>query len=103
MLWAPCSVYQSAPSGPLTMPLGWLYWVTGNSVIAPAVVMRPIFPSYPSVNHKAPSGPAAMPGPAYAVGLLYELNTPAVVIRPILSDPSMNQSAPSAPTAIPCG
>ena len=50
------------PSGPAAMPKGLLLAVgMGNSVMTPAVVIRPILlPSY-SVNQRLPSGPAAMP------------------------------------------
>src|SRR5579864_3983507 len=54
------SVNQSAPSGPVVMPLGLEEGVsTGYSMITPAVVMRPILPT-PSVNQSAPSGPAVI-------------------------------------------
>jgi len=47
------------------MPLGKLVDVadenTGNSVIAPEVVIRPILLAPDSANQSAPSGPAAMP------------------------------------------
>jgi hypothetical protein len=50
-------VNHSAPSGPDVIPLGPLLGVgTANSVITPAVVMRPIWPDA-SVNHSASSGP----------------------------------------------
>ena len=41
-----------------------------NSVITPAVVMRPILLSL-SVNHSAPSGPTVMPKGMLAVGVNY--------------------------------
>src|SRR6266849_4221522 len=48
------SVNQSAPSGPVVMPAGPLpAFGSGNSVITPSVVMRPIW-SGGSVNHSAP-------------------------------------------------
>src|SRR5467141_4060658 len=56
------SVNHSAPSGPVVMPSGGLRGVgIGNSVITPAVVMRPILPgtdslAKPSVYHSARSG-----------------------------------------------
>ena len=50
---------QSAPSGPVAIPLLPLEVGTGYSVIVPAVVIRPIELPDCSVNHKAPSGPAA--------------------------------------------
>src|SRR5271163_3414135 len=53
------------------MPQGWLSVVgIGNSVITPAVVMRPILLAFISVNHSAPSGPTVMPwGELLAVGI----------------------------------
>ncbi len=43
-------------------------------------------------------------GPLLAVGMLYSVTTPAVVIRPIwLAAYSVNQSAPSGPATIPYG
>src|ERR1022692_1578602 len=54
----PCSVNQSAPPGPLTMSQGSRPGVgSGNSVMAPLVVMRPILFPRVSVNQRAPSGP----------------------------------------------
>ena len=38
-----------------------------NSVMTPAVVIRPILPASVSVNQSAPSGPLAMPLGARAV------------------------------------
>ena len=41
----------------------------GYSVMAPAVVMLPIWPALDSVNHSAPSGPEVIPrGPLLGVG-----------------------------------
>src|SRR6266568_3397609 len=76
----------------------------GNSVIAPAVVIRPILFAF-SVNQSAPSEPAAIPyGSADTVGIGYSVNTPAVVTRPILLPAdSVNQRAPSGPETIVCG
>src|SRR5207253_2620637 len=108
------------------MPNGVVPVVTGNSVTAPAVVMRPIWSAPASVNQSAPSGPAAMsagaapavmpvpnsvstpaagtapprPAPPYAA----HQTPPAVVIRPIWSAPlSVNHKAPSGPAAMPTG
>ena len=97
------SVNHSAPSGPDVMPKGALLSVgTGNTVMVPAVVMRPIWLASNSVNHSAPSGPAVMPlRPPPATG--NSVNCPVVVIRPILLGPSIdlgnsvNHSAPSGP------
>src|SRR5258707_15402681 len=91
------------------MPQGSLLAVgTGNSVIAPAGVIRPILFAggvvCDSVNHRLPSGPSAI-----RAGLLFEvltLNssmTPVTTVsRPILlAAISVNQMLPSEPTAIP--
>ena len=52
------SVNQSAPSDPVVMPVGRLLAANmGNSVKAPAVVMRPMLLPFNSVNQRAPSGP----------------------------------------------
>src|SRR5215472_8277458 len=67
-----------------------------NSVIMPAVVIRPIlFPSI-SVNQILPSGPATMPpGPDAAVGTGNSVTVPEGVIRPVLFAPcSVNQRSP---------
>ena len=54
-------VNHSAPSGPSVMPCGPLVMPIGNSVITPAVVIRPIRPLSSSVNQRLPSDPTAMP------------------------------------------
>src|SRR4051794_41776899 len=70
-----CSVNQRAPSGPVAIPPGWLAEVgSGNSVMLPEVVTRPILLPESSVNHSAPSGPTAIVlGKASAVGIGYSL------------------------------
>src|SRR5215468_2090795 len=78
---------------------------TGNSVMTPAVVIRPTrFPSV-SVNHRLPSGPGAIvPGLLRGVGIGNSVRTPAEVIRPIwLPSDSTNQRLPSGPAVIPSG
>src|SRR6185503_13659095 len=57
----------------------------------------------PSMNHRFPSAAAVIvSGFVLAVGVLYSLNTPAVVTRPILLVAfSVNQRFPSGPTVIP--
>jgi len=78
---------------------------SGNSVRAPAVVIRPILLADCSVNHSAPSGPAVMkPGLLPAVSGNW-VTTPAVVIRPIelFMLLSVNHRAPSDPVAMPNG
>src|SRR5580693_8058238 len=92
------SVNQSAPSGPATIPKGWLFCGVGtgySAVTTPAVVMRPILLLEYSVNQSAPSDPVAIPAqPAAAVGTGYSVTTPAVEMRPILlAVYSVNQSA----------
>jgi len=73
-----------------------------NSLIAPAVVIRPILLPWCSVNQSAPSGPAVMPwGPLPGVGTVNSVMTPVVVIRPILLPLySVNHNAPSGPAVI---
>ena len=80
------SVNQRAPSGPGVMSVRALLAVGRvNSVMTPAVVIRPILSLVCSVNQRAPSGPVVIPaGPLSAVGMVNSVMTPAVVIRPIL-------------------
>src|SRR5262249_48722228 len=55
------SINHKFPSGPATILPGLLLAVgSGNSVITPLGVMRPILLAVVSVNHKLPSGPAAV-------------------------------------------
>src|SRR5258707_10263038 len=62
MLFPVNSVTQTLGSGPVVMPPGWLALVgTGNWVIAPLVVIRPILFPEDSVNQTLPSGPRVMP------------------------------------------
>src|SRR5947209_309249 len=57
----PKSVNNRLPSVPAVIRYGNVpEALTGNSVIAPALVARPILP-IDSVNHSLPSGPAAIP------------------------------------------
>src|SRR5215831_5015653 len=72
-------VNQRFPSGPDAI---WTPGNAGNSVIAPAVVMRPTpsAASLYSVNQRFPSGPATIIiGPAAAVGTSNSWIVPAVV------------------------
>src|ERR1700722_18710601 len=79
------AVNHSAPSGPAVIILSWPNLAgPGNSVIRPAVVMRPILPWKVSVNHSAPSGPAVIPKGSLLTVAEYSVIIPAVVIRPIL-------------------
>src|ERR1700682_528405 len=59
----PDSTNQRLPSGPATISRGPLDGPLGigNSVTAPAGVIRPILPTPASVNQMLPSGPAVMP------------------------------------------
>src|ERR1051326_7151837 len=72
---------------------------TGNSVICPAGVMRPILLPCCSVNQRLPSGAVQMPsGKLPDVGTGNSVICPAVVIRPILLPwYSVNQRLPSGP------
>src|SRR6516165_10680873 len=78
---------------------------TGNMVMAPLVVMRPIWPAVFSVNHRLPSGPAVIPkGPLLAVGMGNSVMVPLVVMRPIWPMFwSVNHRWPSGPAVIPTG
>ena len=53
-------MYQSAPSGPATIPNGALPSGSSNALVAPSTAIRPIRSSPLRVNHSAPSRPAAM-------------------------------------------
>ena len=77
--------------------------LSGNSVIAPDGVIRPIWLTLPWVNHRFPSGPMVMSrGPLLAVGGENSLTTPPGVTRTILPVPSFTvQAFPSPSTAIP--
>src|SRR5712692_9327426 len=73
------SVNHIRPSGPAVMSKGKVLPATGNSVIAPAVVIRPILLALNSVNHSAPSGPTAIRrGSLFAVGMENSLKCPAI-------------------------
>ena len=76
-----------------------------NSVIAPPVVLRPMWAVALLsclVNHSAPSEPEVIPyGPLFAVGVGYSVIAPPVVIRPILlAACSVNHYASSGPAVI---
>jgi hypothetical protein len=82
------------------MPRGSLLAVgIANSVVVPAVVIRPILLANCSVNQRLPSGPTAMPhGPLWGVGTGNSMMAPVGVIRPILAaEYSVNQMLPSGP------
>ena len=79
---------------------------SGNSVITPAVVMRPIpLPAFePSANHSAPSGPVVMLPGELPLAIENCVITPAVVMRPIWWPlASVNHKLPSGPAAMPVG
>jgi hypothetical protein len=98
------SVNHMAPSGPAAIPNGMAPNVgTGNSVMTPEVVIRPIWSPAPSVNHELPSGPAVIPMTSSPV-VGNSVRTPEVLIRPILLAPfSVNHRDPSVPAAMPQG
>src|SRR5258706_3726463 len=102
------SVNHRLPSGPATIDLSAIEKIgsleaTGNSVIAPDIVTRPIFPPSASVNQRFPSGPTVMNDGLLAdVGIGNVARTPSVVMRPILLSPGrVNHRLPSGPAAIP--
>jgi hypothetical protein len=70
---------------------------TANSVITPAVVMRPMLLPLRSVNQRLPSAPTVIPsGKLFADGVANSVTAPANVMRPILPVPaSPNRNAPS--------
>src|SRR3989442_3424932 len=88
------------------MPAGPLEGVgMENSLMAPDVVIRPIFP-IPSVNQRLPSGPAVIrSGEALAVGRGNSvIVVPGGVMRPMFSaKDSVNHKFPSGPVVMPCG
>lgn len=105
----PLSVNHNSLPGPTVIPPGKLIGALGTaySVATPAVVMRPMFPLFSSVNQIALSGPVVMAkGPPYRLGVWYSVISPAVVIRATLltvSAISVNHIAPSGPAVIPYG
>src|ERR1035441_2158772 len=101
------------PSGPNVIPHGYEpaqeAGVMGNSVMTPAVLMRPIRgwtnPLVDATNQSAPSEPAAISAglsPACSPAE-YSVMTPLRLIRPILPAYSVNHMAPSGPAAMPQG
>src|SRR5512135_2996254 len=96
------------PSGPEVIGAGLASSAgSGNSVMTPAVVMRPIFPiafgsrKLVSVNQRLPSGPAASPlHCAPTVGTGNSVTVPVGVIRQTVGPTTLNQRLPSAPAAI---
>src|SRR5713101_261533 len=109
--WAENSVNQRLPSGPVliaTGPPGSGPVGTGvrptYSVKEPLVVTLPILLAEEenSVNQSLPSGPAVIPdGPLFAVGTVYSIMWPSLVIVAILlADFSVNHILPSGPTVM---
>src|SRR5260370_10307092 len=105
----PVSANHRLPSGPATIAPGLPPDGTGNSVMVPVGVMRPILrPSF-SVTQTLPSGlgPLAIPrGLLAIVGMAHSVNMPVGVTRPILLPVpfcSVNQRLPSGPVVIPYG
>src|SRR5260370_2754424 len=103
----PVSANQRLPAGPATIAPGLPPDGTGNSVMVPVGVMRPILrPSF-SVNQTLPSGPLTIPhGLLAIVGMAHSVNMPAGVTRPILLPVpfcSVNHRLPSGPVVIPYG
>src|SRR5258708_26538705 len=103
----PVSANHRLPSGPATIAPGLPPDGTGNSVMVPVGVMRPILrPSF-SVNQTLPSGPLTIPhGLLAIVGMAHSVNMPAGVTRPILLPVpfcSVNHRLPSGPVVIPYG
>jgi hypothetical protein len=100
------SLNQSAPSR-TTIDSGFEPGVMPplNSVIRPSGVMRPIWLTSVSENHRLPSGPSCMAsGPAPAVGSGNSEISPCGVMRPILLAAfSANQRLPSGPRTMPIG
>src|SRR5258708_28867332 len=102
------SVNQRAPSGPVVMKAEVLSDAgSGNSLMWPAGVMRPILPG--SVNHRLPSGPAVMSSEELLGGSGNSLIVPVGVMRPILPlsplvfgmlTTSVNQRALSGPVVM---
>jgi hypothetical protein len=93
---------------PAELPTG-----KGNSVMTPAVVIRPMSPPQgqpkpEAVNHSAPSGPVVMlPGTLFPVRG-NSVTSPDIVIRPINPPQqgeveAVNHIAPSGPAVIPSG
>jgi hypothetical protein len=86
------------------MPNGLAPLIWPNSVMTPAVVIRPtllpVGPQHPSVNHKAPSGPGVTARTlGQQLGIEYGVKNPSVVIRPTALD-RPNHKAPSGPDVI---
>jgi len=92
------------PSGPHTMPSGPAFGVgTGNSVISPDGVIRPILLAAFSQNHSAPSPPGAMPtGRLFGVGVGNSAELRSFGFsRPIFDAPfSQNHRLPSRPATM---
>src|SRR5437588_192668 len=87
------------------MVSGELLEASGNSVIFPLVVIRPILFRLSSVNQRLPSGPAVIPwGELCPVGTENSVIWPVGVMRPTwFFFTCTNQRLPSGPRVIPSG
>src|SRR4029077_19111369 len=80
--------------------------MSGNSVIVPVTVMRPIFPLVDSVNQRLPSGPEVIwAGWLFIVGILkiFTLSVVAFMTAMLFFAYSQNQMLPSGPVVMPLG
>src|SRR5437867_2961081 len=97
------SAHHRLPSGPAAIALGFA--LTGYSVTAPAVVMRPILAAF-SLNHRFPSGPRVM-WSGVMLGSEYSATEPAGAMRPMtpLGLPPLTAAVyhtlPSGPAVMP--
>src|SRR5207245_4982741 len=103
------SLHDALPisSGPAVISYGALPAPdgTGNSLITPVLVIRPIWPLVYSANQRLPSGPTVIPiGPLFGVGTSNSVIEPDGVMRPILLPfCSVNQRLPSGPALMLAG
>src|SRR6266508_2691638 len=88
------------PSEPAATPSKLLSCLEGDSVITPAIVIRPI--RSPPANHRYLSGPDVIAhGPLLAKGRVNSVMAPVGVIRPtFMRSASVNQRFPSGPEVI---
>jgi len=93
------SVNHMFPSGPLAISIAsWVPDGRLNSVMVPAVVMRPIL--VPFANHNNPGVPAVIPTARMPLGIWNSVICPALVILPMFAGfCSVNQTFPSDPSA----
>ena len=106
MALPPWRVYQTAPSGPVVMPVGLLPRAAYSLMVLPSRVITPMLAVACSVNHMRPSGPAVMPVGMQAVllRLMAEGTCVSAGMVPIWpADWLVNQMLPSGPVAMPVG